>query len=99
MGLLDKVKAGAETAFEKAKDAAEQGIEKAKEEARELQLKRELGKVREDLGKRVVELANTGAISHPDLAGGVARANDLQAEIDALNAAQPTPAGTPEDGS
>jgi F0F1-type ATP synthase membrane subunit b/b' len=95
MGLLDRVKASAEVAFEKAKDAAEQGIEKAKEEAKELQLKRELGKTREDLGRRVVDLVNAGAISHPDLIGGVARANDIQKQIDELSA----PASHDDEGS
>lgn len=89
MGFLDKVKSGAEQAFEKAKDVAQEGYEKAKDEARELQLKREMGNVHEDLGKKVVELYATGALSHPDLSAGVQRVAEIKDEIAALNAPDP----------
>ena len=92
MGFLDKVKSGAEQAFEKAKDVAQEGYEKAKDEARELQLKREMGNVHEDLGKKVVELYASGALSHPDLSAGVQRVKEIKDEIAALNAPDPAEA-------
>ncbi|MEZ5102582.1 MAG: hypothetical protein R3C15_22850 [Thermoleophilia bacterium] len=101
MGFLDKVKSGAEQAFEKAKDVAQEGYEKAKDEAKELQLKRELGNVHEDLGKKVVELYASGALNHSDLSAGVQRVKEIKDEIDALNAPdpadeeQPAASGTP----
>ena len=89
MGLLDKVKSGAGQMAVKAKEVAEEGIAKAKEEAKELQLKRELGQVHDDLGRKVVELVGRGELSHADLAPGVERARQLTAEIEALNADGP----------
>jgi hypothetical protein len=86
MGFLDKVKTSAEQAFEKSKELAQEGFERAKDEARELQLKRELGHVHEELGKKVVGLVASGAISHPDLASGVARATEIADELEALRA-------------
>jgi hypothetical protein len=86
MGLMDKVKAGAG----QAKEMAEQAFDKAKDEAKELQLKRELGSVHEELGKTVVDLVDQGEVSHANLESGVARARELKAEIEAPDAPKPS---------
>jgi hypothetical protein len=85
MGLLDKLKEGAE----QAKDLAAAAAERAKDEAKELNLKRQLGNEREALGEKAYSLAEQGAISHADLEPHVARIRALTAEIEALRAEQP----------
>ena len=79
MGLLDKAKAAAETAAEKAKV----GAERARGEVADLQTKRELSQVHGEIGEKVVELADKGELDHADLAPLVARAHELQAQLDA----------------
>ncbi len=80
MGLMDKVKAGAE----QAKGLAEQAAAKAKEEARELQLKRELGQQEAELGRTVVGLVESGELSHPSLEEQLFSINALKAELESL---------------
>ena len=71
MGLLDKVKA-----------QAEQAAAKAKEGVHEVQLKRELGQVHEELGRLAFELVETGELGHERLAPLVARVRDLKAQLE-----------------
>jgi hypothetical protein len=82
MGLMDKVKAGAE----QAKAMAEVGVAKAKEEAKELQLKRELGGAFAELGKTAFEQMESGALTAPALDAGAERIRGLKAELAALGA-------------
>jgi hypothetical protein len=84
MGFLDKIKEGAGTA----KDMAAAAAERAKEEAKELNLKRQIGNEQEALGAKAFELVESGAISHPDLAPGVERIRGLKAELEGIQAAQ-----------
>ena len=78
MGLMDKLKAGAD----QARDLAEQAAAKAKEEARELQVKRELGQAEAELGRAAFALVDSGALAHPDLDEHVARVRELRAQRD-----------------
>ena len=83
MSLLDKVKAGAEQAAEKVKAGAGQAAAKAREEVEELQTKRELNQAYSELGKKALELADRGEISHAEIAGHVLRAHTLKAQLEA----------------
>ena len=56
MGFLDKAKA-----------AAEQAAARAKEGVHEVQTKRELGQAYDELGRKVLELVESGELTHPAL--------------------------------
>ena len=83
MSLLDKVKAGAEQAAEKVKAGAGQAAAKAREEVEELQTKRELNQAYSELGKKALELADRGEISHAEIADLVRQAHTLKAQLEA----------------
>jgi hypothetical protein len=70
MGLLDKVKAG-----------AEQAASSAQKQAQTVATKRELGQAYADLGKTAFGLVSRGEISHGDLAAGVDHIKELQARL------------------
>ncbi len=83
MGLLDKVKA-----------QAEQAAAKAKEGVQDVQLKRELGQVHEELGKVAFELVDRGELTHERLTPLVEKIRGLQARLDDDGPAAP-PAEAP----
>jgi hypothetical protein len=70
MGLVDKLKAG-----------AEQAVVKGRETAQDLQTKKELGTAYSDLGKATFALADRGEISHSELSAGVDHIKELQARL------------------
>jgi hypothetical protein len=70
MGFLDKAKA-----------AAEQAANRANEAVGDVQTKRELAKVYGELGEKAYGLADSGAISHPELQPLVERARALHAKL------------------
>jgi F0F1-type ATP synthase membrane subunit b/b' len=70
MGLVDKIKAG-----------AEQTANRARETAQEVQTKRELSTAYSDLGKTAFALADKGDISHADLTAGVDHIKELQSRL------------------
>ena len=70
MGLLDKVKAG-----------AEQAANTAQKQAQIVAAKRELSQAYGDLGKTAYGLVDRGEISHGDLAAGVDHIRDLQGRL------------------
>src|SRR4051794_11057643 len=76
MGFLDKAKA-----------AAEQAANKANEAVGDVQTKRELTKAYGDLGEKTFGLADSGAISHPDIEADVTRIRELQAKLEEDEAA------------
>lgn len=78
MGLLDKVKAG-----------AEQAATRAKEGVQDVQTKRELSQVYHDLGERTFELVDKGELHHPELDELAAKVRELQAQLEE----EPAPAG------
>ena len=78
MGLLDKVKAG-----------AEQAASTAKRQAQIVETKRELSGAYGDLGKTAFALVGRGEISHGDLAAGVGRITELQARLNSHGDATP----------
>ncbi len=71
MGFLDKAKA-----------AAEQAATRAKETAGELQTKRELGQVYDELGRKTFELVEAGELSSAALVPLVERIRALNAQLD-----------------
>ena len=70
MGLLDKVKAG-----------AEQAASSAKRQAQIVETKRELSQAYNELGKTVFGLVTRGEVSHGDLTASVGRITELQARL------------------
>jgi hypothetical protein len=91
MGFLDKAKA-----------AAEQAATRAKETASELQTKRELGQVYDELGRKTFELVEAGDLSSAALDPLVERIRALNAQLAegaavpaAATAEPPTSTGPP----
>ena len=70
MGLLDKVKAG-----------AEQAASTAQKQAQIVATKRELSQAYTDLGKTTFGLVDRHEVSHGDLAAGVDHIRELQARL------------------
>lgn len=70
MGIVDKLKAG-----------AEQTANKARETAQEVQTKRELAQAYTDLGKTAFALVDRGEVSHGELTAGVDHIKELQARL------------------
>jgi hypothetical protein len=70
MGLLDKVKAG-----------AEQAASTAQKQAQTVATKRELSQAYGDLGRTAFGLVDRGELSHGDLAAGVDHIRELQARL------------------
>ena len=88
-GFMDKLKAGAEQAkglagqaAGQAKDFAGDAASRAKEEAKELQVKRELGQAYDDLGKAAYELWEDGQLDHPHLESRARRVKALRDQLD-----------------
>src|SRR3954452_20178187 len=78
MGFLDKAKQAAE----QAKTAAEQAAGKANEAVSDVQTKQELKKAYGELGEAAFRLADSGAVTHPDLQQHVTHIRELQAKLD-----------------
>jgi hypothetical protein len=70
MGIVDKLKAG-----------AEQTANKARETAQEVQTKRELAQAYTDLGKTAFALVDRGEVSHGELTAGVDHIKELQSRL------------------
>jgi hypothetical protein len=68
--------------LEKAKAAAEQAAAKAKEGVEDVQTKRELSHAYSELGKKVVELVESGELAHPQLDEPVAEIKELRAKAE-----------------
>lgn len=75
MGFLDKAKA-----------AAEQAANRANEAVDDVQTKRELTKAYGELGETAYRLADSGAISNPELSAQVDRIRELRAKLEATAA-------------
>jgi hypothetical protein len=84
MGILDKVKQGAE----QAKTMATQAAERAKEEAKELNLKRQINNEEQQLGATAVNLAERGEISHAEIGPSIERIKALRAELEEIQRRQ-----------
>ena len=78
MGFLDKAKQAAE----QAKSAAEKAADRANDAVGDVQTKREMAKEFSELGETAFKLADSGAISHPELEPHVTRLRELQAKLD-----------------
>jgi CRISPR/Cas system type I-B associated protein Csh2 (Cas7 group RAMP superfamily) len=81
MGFLDKVKSQAEQAATKARE----GIE-------DVQTKRELGQALDELGRKTLELLDSGELDHPALKPLADRVRELQKKLDEDDAAEPAEA-------
>ena len=83
MGLLDRVKAG-----------AEQAASSAQRQAQIVQTKRELSQAYSDLGKAVYGLVGRGEVSNSELTAGVEHITELQARLDGAGESADTGADT-----
>ncbi len=88
-GFMDKLKAGAEQAKElagqaavQAKDLAGEAASRAKDEAKDLQVKRELGQAYDDLGQTAYELWDKGELTHPHLESRGRRIRSLKEQLE-----------------
>jgi len=79
MGIVDKLKVGAE----QAKTLAVHAAERAKDEAKDLNIKRQINNEEGQLGSIVVQLFERGELSHAELGPGVERIKALRAELEA----------------
>lgn len=93
MGFLDRLKAGAGEAAElagktaeQAKELAEKTAARARQEAKELQLKRELGEAYDDLGRAAFDLWEKGEIASAHLESRARRIRSLREELAAIEA-------------
>lgn len=77
MGFLDKAKQAAE----QAKQAGEQLADRANDKVADVQTQRELQKAYGEFGEKAFGLADSGAISHPELEADVTRIRDLKAKL------------------
>src|SRR5579864_7027678 len=73
MGLLDRVKAG-----------AEQAASTAQRQAQTVQIKRELSQAYNELGKSAYSLVERGQLAHPELAAGIDRIKELESRLAGL---------------
>ncbi len=95
MGFLDKLKSGAGEAAElagqaagQAKDLAGKTAARARQEAKELQLKRELGEAYDEFGQTAFVLWEKGEIASPHLESRARRIRALRDELAAVQAAE-----------
>ena len=82
MGLLDRVKAG-----------AEQAASTAQRQAQIVQTKRELGQAYTDLGKTAFGLAQRGELTHSELTAGIEHVTELQSRLTGLEGGDGADAG------
>ena len=73
MGLLDRVKAG-----------AEQAASTAQRQAQTVQIKRELSQAYNELGKSTYSLVERGQLAHPELAAVIDRIKELESRLAGL---------------
>src|SRR5262245_35107045 len=95
MGFLDKAK----QMDEQAKTAAAQAADRANDAVEDVQTKRELTKAYGDFGETAFKLADSGAISHPELEPQVTKIRELQAKLvedDDTTPADPDPTAAVE---
>src|SRR4051794_33634999 len=78
MGFLDKAKQAAE----QAKEAAGQVADRANDKGSDVQTGGELQKAYGELGEKAFGLADSGAISHPELEADVTRIRDLKKKLE-----------------
>lgn len=78
--------------FDQLKEATSVVVEKTRDGVEDLQQKRELSDVYEELGVKAAELVRSGAIANPELAPLVARADELEAALAVPPAAEEPPA-------
>lgn len=79
MGFLDKAKQAAE----QAKQSAEQFADRANDKVADVQTQRELTKAYGEFGETAFRLADSGAISHPDLEPQLVRIRELHEKLHA----------------
>lgn len=77
--------------LDRLKGAAQEAATKAKEGIEELQLKHELSQAYGEIGRKAVELVESGELTHPALAEGAEKVRGLKAEIEKLKQAAAEP--------
>jgi hypothetical protein len=90
-----------QTFFDRLKEATGVVATRAREGIEDLQTRQELSRAYSDLGRRIVELVETGEVTHPELTAAVEKIKSLKAELEATkeddqSAAEPEPAAPSE---
>ena len=67
--------------FDQLKEATQVVVDKTRDSVEDLQQRRELDSVYEDLGRKTAELVGSGAVAHPELTPLVEKAKELEAEL------------------
>jgi multidrug resistance efflux pump len=67
--------------FNRLKEATANVTQMTREQVADLQAKKELWQTYADLGRKTVELVESGAISHPELSPMVERVDELKAQL------------------
>jgi hypothetical protein len=85
-----------QTFFDRLKEATGVVATRAREGIEDLQTRQELSRAYSDLGRSVVELVETGEVTHPKLTAAVEKIKSLKAELEATkeddqSAAEPEP--------
>ena len=73
--------------LDRLKDASVNVAQATREGIETFQTKRELSQAYGDLGRKTAELVESGAVTHPDLAPLVERIGELNAQLEAAEAA------------
>ena len=73
--------------LDRLKEASVNVAQMTREGVETLQTKRELSQAYSELGRKTAELVGSGAITHPDLAPLVERITELEAQLEADEAA------------
>jgi hypothetical protein len=79
---------GKQSFFDRLKDATGVVATRAREGIEELQTRQELSRTYGELGRKTAELAESGAVNHPDLNALVEKIKSLKAELAAAEAAE-----------
>ena len=87
---------GKQSFLDRLKDATGVVATKAREGIEELQTRHELSQAYSDLGRKTAELVESGAVTHAELSEAVEKIKTLKAELAAQDAAESTPATSPE---
>jgi hypothetical protein len=92
---------GKQSFLDRLKDATAVAATKAREGIEELQTKTELSRTYGELGRKTAELAESGAVSHPELKPLVDKITSLKAELAAAEApaTERTPPSEPPSGA
>ena len=87
---------GKQSFMDRLKEATGVVVDRTREGIEDLQTRTELSRTYGELGRKTVELVESGAVSHPDLNVLVEKIKSLKAELEATDQAETEPASPTE---